>query len=75
MASYGVIVSVEHITRSILVLRGTRVILDRDLAAIYGVTTGRPSDRRHPFGDTPAHEPAGACAPAHWLHRQPWGSR
>jgi ORF6N domain-containing protein len=41
MASYGAIVSVEHITRPILVLRGTRVILDRDLAAIYGVTTGR----------------------------------
>ncbi|HZT04044.1 MAG TPA: ORF6N domain-containing protein [Steroidobacteraceae bacterium] len=41
MASYGAIMSVGHITRSILVLRGTRVILDRDLAAIYGVTTGR----------------------------------
>lgn len=33
--------SVEHITRAILVLRGQRVILDSDLAAIYGVTTGR----------------------------------
>lgn len=32
---------VEHITQSIFVLRGTRVILDRDLAEIYGVTTGR----------------------------------
>jgi ORF6N domain len=32
---------VEHIVRSILILRGQRVILDRDLAAIYGVTTGR----------------------------------
>ncbi len=31
---------VEHIGRSILILRGQRVILDRDLAAIYGVTTG-----------------------------------
>ena len=35
------IVPVEHITQSILVLRGQRVILDRELAAIYGVTTGR----------------------------------
>ena len=35
------LVPVEHISRSILVLRGQRVILDRDLAAIYGVTTGR----------------------------------
>lgn len=41
MASHSAIVPAEHITRSILVLRGTRVILDRDLAAIYGVTTGR----------------------------------
>jgi hypothetical protein len=41
MISYRAIVSVEQITRSILVLRGTRVILDRDLAAVYGVTTGR----------------------------------
>ncbi len=37
----GALVPVEHITQSILVLRGHRVILDRDLAAIYGVTTGR----------------------------------
>lgn len=29
----------ERITRSILVLRGQRVMLDRELAAIYGVTT------------------------------------
>lgn len=34
-------VPVEHITRSILVLRGQRVIIDSDLAAIYGVNTGR----------------------------------
>ena len=34
-----VLVSVEHISRAILVLRGHRVILDRDLAALYGVTT------------------------------------
>jgi hypothetical protein len=32
---------VEDITRSILILRGHRVILDADLAAIYSVTTGR----------------------------------
>jgi len=35
------LVPVDHIARSILVLRGHRVILDRDLAAIYGVSTGR----------------------------------
>lgn len=32
---------IESIARSILILRGHRVILDRDLAAIYGVSTGR----------------------------------
>lgn len=31
----------ESIARAILLLRGHRVILDRDLAAIYGVSTGR----------------------------------
>jgi hypothetical protein len=33
--------NIEQITRNILVLRGQRVILDRDLGTIYGVTTGR----------------------------------
>ena len=35
------LVPVEDISRLILVLRGHRVILDRDLSAIYGVSTGR----------------------------------
>lgn len=35
------LVSVERISHSILLLRGHRVILDRDLAAIYAATTGR----------------------------------
>jgi hypothetical protein len=35
------LVPLERITRSILILRGQRVILDRELAAIYGVPTGR----------------------------------
>lgn len=34
-------VPVGRITQSILVLRGQRVLLDRDLAEIYGVTAGR----------------------------------
>jgi len=38
------LVPVERITQAILVLRSQRVILDSDLAAIYGVTTG--------FGDS-----------------------
>ena len=32
-------VPVEHITQSILFLRGQRIILDRELAAIYGIET------------------------------------
>jgi hypothetical protein len=35
------LVPVEHITRAILVLRGHRVLLDAELAALYGVTTKR----------------------------------
>jgi hypothetical protein len=34
------LVPVERIEGAILVLRGHKVILDRDLAALYGVTTG-----------------------------------
>jgi hypothetical protein len=35
------LVPIEHIARSILVLRGHRVLLDSELAALYGVTTTR----------------------------------
>ena len=35
------VVPVEHITQSILVLRGHRVLLDTELAALYGVSTKR----------------------------------
>ena len=34
-------VPVVQVAQSILFLRGQRVILDRDLAAVYGVPTGR----------------------------------
>ena len=44
-SSQASLVPVEHITRSILVLRGRRVILARDLAAIYGVTTKRLNEQ------------------------------
>jgi hypothetical protein len=33
------LISVEHITRAILILRGHRVLLDSELAALYGVET------------------------------------
>ena len=41
MAKSKTSVPVEDITRSIVTLRGQRIIFDRELAAIYGVTTGR----------------------------------
>src|SRR6266487_3156103 len=34
------VVSIEHIARSIFVIRGQKVMLDFDLARLYGVTTG-----------------------------------
>jgi hypothetical protein len=37
----SVAVPIERVTHSIIILRGQRVLLDHDLAEIYGVTTGR----------------------------------
>src|SRR5437016_14593218 len=39
-AKRSALVPVHDITRAIRILRGRRVILERDPAAIYGVTTG-----------------------------------
>lgn len=36
---------VDHIARSILILRGKRVLLDSDLAALYGVETRRLNEQ------------------------------
>jgi hypothetical protein len=33
------VVPIEHITQSILIFRGHKVLLDEDLAELYGVTT------------------------------------
>lgn len=38
-------VPVEHITQSILVLRGHKVLLDTDLAALYEVPTKRLNEQ------------------------------
>jgi hypothetical protein len=40
----------ERISRTILVVRGQRIMLDRELAAIYGVSTGRLNEavKRNP---------------------------
>jgi hypothetical protein len=40
-----VLVRIEHISQTILLLRGQRVILDADLAALYGVTTRRLNEQ------------------------------
>lgn len=48
-------VPVERITSAILVLRGQRVILDSDLASLYGVTTKRLNEQvRRNAGRFPA---------------------
>jgi hypothetical protein len=44
-AKRAIPVVVEQISRSILILRGQRVILDRELAAIYGSTTKRLNEQ------------------------------
>ena len=44
-AKRGSVVPVERITQAILVLRGQRVLLDAELAALYGVTTKRLNEQ------------------------------
>ncbi len=39
------LVPIEHITRAILVLRGHKVLLDTELAALYGVSTKRLNEQ------------------------------
>ena len=41
MADTNLIVPLERVERAILLIRGQKVILDADLAALYGVTTKR----------------------------------
>lgn len=41
MKAAALAISIERITQSILILRGQRVLLDSQLAALYGVTTKR----------------------------------
>ncbi len=40
MAKIELLIPVERIEKSILLIRGHKVILDRDLATMYGVPTG-----------------------------------
>ena len=41
MKDNSALIAIEAIASRILVLRGRRVMLDADLAALYGVPTGR----------------------------------
>lgn len=45
MTSDASLIPAERIESSILVLRGQRVVLDRDLAALYGVSTKRLNEQ------------------------------
>ena len=50
MTKQGVLITSERIERSIIFLRGQKVMLDADLAVLYGVTTRRLKEqvRRNP---------------------------
>lgn len=52
--SEGNIVTVNLVQQRILIIRGQRVILDADLARLYGVTTKRLNQQVNP----PIHMPA-----------------
>lgn len=45
MEKYGSLVPVEFIERKILLIRGHKIMLDADLADIYGVTTKRLNEQ------------------------------
>jgi len=45
MADTNLIVPLERVERAILLIRGQKVILDADLATLYGVTTKRLNQR------------------------------
>ncbi len=50
----------QYITRSILVFRGHKVLLDEDLAILYDVATKvllQAVKRHHPLSDPRAHAP------------------
>jgi hypothetical protein len=40
MSKDRLLIPIERIERSILLIRGHKVMLDRELASLYGVTTG-----------------------------------
>jgi ORF6N domain len=45
MPKTGLIIPVERIEQAILLIRGQKVMLDRDLAKLYGVSTGRLNEQ------------------------------
>ena len=45
MASNKLMVSIARVEKTILLIRGQRVILDSDLAKLYGVTTKRLNEQ------------------------------
>jgi phage regulator Rha-like protein len=51
MTKQGVLITLGRIERSIIFLRGQKVMLDADLAVLYGVTTRRLKEqvRRNPY--------------------------
>lgn len=53
VSDLGAVIPIEHIERRILVLRGHRVIIDADLARLYGATTKRLNEQVKRNADGP----------------------
>ena len=45
MTDDNIIVPVEHVERTILMIRGQKVMIDADLAKLYGVATKRLNEQ------------------------------
>jgi hypothetical protein len=61
------LVPIGHVAQSIFILRGRRVLLDSDLAMLYGVDTRRLNEQvRRNRGGRPAQ--ATTCLHGAWCH-------
>jgi hypothetical protein len=56
MSNQTSLIQPEQIEQVILLIRGQRVMLDRDLAALYGVTAGNLNKAVQRASDLPAYQ-------------------
>jgi len=62
------VVPLERIERTILLIRGQKVVLDSDLAALYGVTTSRLNEQVKRNADRFPNDFMFRLTPAEWAH-------